>query len=145
MGEKSDNEYYVNSMVSGVWGHGHVTIAPCEAGSIFYTCGYSLKNLGDPDCFHMCSKRPYLGAGWLNRYHDDCVRNGFITIEGVKHSVPASYVRRAEPVFEMDALRDKRREAVRTLDPELLYQRSVGARSRELNLKAAAAAKRGDL
>lgn len=145
MGPRSDNEYYVNSMISGVWGNGHVTIAPCEAGSIFYTCGYSLKNLGDPECFHMQSKRPYLGAGWLGRFHDDCVRNGFVTIDGVKHAVPASYVRRPELELEMDELRSRKAEAVRTLDPEIRWQRRVTASARETNLKAAAAARRGDL
>lgn len=145
MGPKSPNEYYVNPLISDVWGNGHVTIAPCEPASVFYVCGYSLKNLGDPDCFHMCSRRPYIGAGWLREHHDDLVRNGFVTVDGVKHSPPASYLRRAEADLEMDELRARRAERVRQMGAEALAQRSLKARDREINYKAAAARRRGDL
>lgn len=144
-GAEHIGKYYVNLMLSEAWGHGHVTLAPAEPESIFYVCGYSLKNLGDPDCFHMVSKRPYIGAAWLRSHSDDLVRNGFSTIEGVKHAVPMPYLRRAEPELEMEALRDRRQEKVRTAPPEDAWRRRSGYRSREINLMAAAAARRGDL
>lgn len=144
-GAEHIGKYYVNGLISAIWGHGHVTIAPCEPDSIFYVCGYSLKNLGDPDCFHICSRRPYIGARWLNEFHGEVVQNGFVTINGIKHAVPDGYLRRGEVELDIELLKEKRQEAMRTQDPEIRWRKKDHARSREINMEAAAAARRGDL
>lgn len=145
MGPISPNEYYVNPMIDKFWGHGNCMIGPAEPGSIFYTTGYALKNFGDAECFHLASRRPFIGAEWLAKYYDDLVRCNCVTIDGNKHSIPAAYLRRMEYAGDFDVLRDRRRAHAENLTPEEIWSKREGARSRELNLKSAAAAARGDL
>jgi hypothetical protein len=130
--------YYTSKAVASAWPHGFHTLAPVEPASVFYVAGYQLKNLGQSDTFHLASKRPYIGSGWLAKYHDDIVRNGFVTIDGNKHPVPPSYLLRPEFALEFDALKDSRREYVRTLPPEAADYRRAAARNRERNLIARA-------
>lgn len=131
-----DGDYYTNPFLSEVWGNGFHTIAPLEPGSVFYTTGYTLKNLGQDDCFHLASKRPYIGSGWLERYHDDIVRNGFVTIEGKKMPVPPSYLLRPEFALEFDALKDERSQYFRTMGDDKRAERRERLRGKETNLKA---------
>lgn len=135
-------EYYTNPLVDEVWGNGFVTIAPCEPASVFYVAGYSLKNVGRSDCFHLASKRPYLGAGWLARYHDDIVRSGFVVIDGKKLPIPTAYLMRPEFALEFDALKDERREFVNSMTPDDKHLRRARSRGREANLAARVSFKR---
>lgn len=129
-------EYYTSAVLDETWGHGFVTLGSLEPGSAFYVAGYSLKNLDRDDCFHVASKRPYIGHGWLARYHDDIARNGFVTIGGTKMAVPKSYLLRPEFALEFDALRESRRLHVASMTPEEVQQRRESARARETNLRA---------
>lgn len=145
MGPRSQNQYYVNERLTREWGLGHVVLAPAEPGSIFYTCGYALKNVGAGDSFMVSSRVPYIGHGWLSRYVDDVIRLGYVTIGGIRHSIPRSYLLRPEFAIELDALRDRRREFVRCLDPAVRADRRSSLRGLEVNLAATAAAARGAL
>lgn len=127
--------YYTNSLVDEVWGNGFVTIAPVEPGSVFYTTGYAVKDVGRPDTFHLVSKRPYIGHGWLARYHDDIARNGFVTIEGKKAPIPRSYLLRPEFALEFDSLKEDRREFIEGLSPEDICARREALRNKERNLR----------
>lgn len=129
-------QYYTAPLLDETWGHGFVTIGALEAGSAFYVAGYSLKNLGDEDAFHCASKRPYIGHGWLAKYHDDIVRNGFVTIGGKRFTVPRSYLDRPEFRFEFDELRESRRAHIEAQTPAQIVARRESARSREINMLA---------
>lgn len=137
-----EGEYYTNPLLDEVWGKGHVTIAPCEPGSVFYVAGYSLKNIGVGDAFALQSRRPYIGAGWLQKYHDDIVRNGFVVIEGKRVPIPPAYLKRPELSLEMEPLIESRREFVRTASPDEAVRRRECARAKELNLAARIAHKK---
>lgn len=144
-GPKSENEYYLSPFLAKIWTHGNVLVAPCEGGSIFYTCGYALKNLDDPDAFHVCSRRPYIGHGWLAKYFDDISRNGFVTIDGIRRSVPKAYLVRKEFLIEFDALKDQRKVFISQLSPDDVWERRQARPGQEVNLVAAAQLRRGEL
>lgn len=131
-----DSKYYSNPLLTEAWGHGMVQLGACEPASVYYTTGYQLKDLSRPGTFHISSKRPYIGAGWLEKYHDDIVRNGFVTIDGQKRPVPRSYLLRPEFRFEFDALKEARRLQVENRTPDEVVAARDAARSREINLIA---------
>jgi hypothetical protein len=131
-----DSRYYSHAHLDEAWGRGIVQVARCEPASIFYVCGYQLKELGESDAFHLASRRPYIGHGWLAAYWDDIARNGFVTIDGVKRPVPRSYLDRPEFRFEFEDLKAHRRMVVEDRTPEQLVAVRDAARSREANLLA---------
>lgn len=131
-----DSKYYQNRMVSDCWGLGLVQIGKCEPASVYYVTGYQLKDLSQPGTFHLASKRPYIGHGWLQKYHDDIVRNGFVTIDGQRRPVPRSYLMRPEFRFEFDDLKAARRETVENRTPDEVVRLRESARAREENLIA---------
>lgn len=145
MGEKSQNPYYVSPWLSDIWGLGHVTIAPAEPATIFYTTGYTLKNVDRDDCFHIASRKPYIGSGWLEKYYDDISRNGFVTVEGKKVPVPVSYLKRPEFALEFQHIQLAKQEHVQGLSPEAIVSRRAGMRNREINLNARTQLKRREL
>lgn len=138
-------EYYVSPYLEAAWGLGNVMIAPAEAGAIFYTTGYQLKNMGDPECFYLSSRQPAIGAKWLAAYWDEVVRNGFVTIDGRKHPVPGAYMRSKRHGIEFDPLKDRRRVFVESMTAEERWQQREQASARQVNLEAAAAHARGEL
>lgn len=128
--------YYTHPLLDEVWGNGFVTIAPCEPASVFYVTGYTLKNLGQDDTFHLASKRPYIGHGWLAKYYSDISQNGFVTIDGRKLPVPRSYLDRPEFALEFDQLREERRQHIADMTPQDKWDRRAKMRAKEINLKA---------
>lgn len=142
MGEGSENGLYMNPWLTRMWKLGHVTIGRCEADSIFYTCGYSLKNVDQEDCFHVASRKPFVGAGWLEKYSDDIRRNGFVTIGGVKRMVPRSYLARPERQEEFADVRAARKAHVQSMTALEQWERRRSWRPKEANLIAASAASR---
>lgn len=132
----ANGEYYTSEKLSSYWGLGMAMCAPCEPASCFYTASYALKNLDDPDAFHISSRKPYLGHGWLSRYYDDISRNGFITIEGRKVAVPKSYLLRPEFALEFDQLKEKRKAYVNEMTPDQIVKRREAARGKETNMRA---------
>lgn len=142
MGDRSPKEYYVSPWLNRKWGFGHVTLAQADPAACFYVCGYALKNVGEPDAFHVMSRG--LGQKWLDKFHEDISQNNFITVDGVKHAVPAAYLARPERGVDFDHIKVARREYGRTLDPEVRWRARAAHRSREINIKASAALKRGD-
>lgn len=138
-------EYYVSPYLDNAWGLGNVMIAPAEAGAIFYTAGYQLKNLGDPDVFYVSSRRPAIGAKWLEAYWDDCVRCGFVTIDGRKHPIPGAYLRTKRFGVEFDPLRERRQAHIDALSGEQRWQSLVDRYPRAIQLQEQAALARGVL
>lgn len=136
---------YFSPFLTEAWGNGHCLVSPMETSRIFYTVGYTLKNLDDPDCFHLMSRKPYIGQGWLATYHDQLVRLGFVVIDGKKYAVPKSYLERKEFALELDALNDSRRAYMARMPVEERVRRRDVARSREINLSARVSRGKGDL
>lgn len=126
--------YYTSPLVDEVWGQGFVTLAPLEPGAAFYTAGYALKNSPESGAFYLASRRPYIGHGWLARYHDDIARTGHVVIDGKRLPIPRSYLLRPEYQLELELLKLSRREWVDSLTPEQVVRRRDVARSREANL-----------
>lgn len=52
----------------------------------------SLRNLDNPYC-SMCSKtRGGIGFDWFRKYYKDVLKIGYITIDGIKYSIPKYYL-----------------------------------------------------
>lgn len=121
-GAEKFGDYYINPLLTDIWGLGHVTCAPMEPATTFYVAGYTLKNAESDDCFHHASTRPYIGAGWLKPFYDDIVRTGCVVIDGRRFPVPASYLRRPEYAAEFEQLKLDRAEALRVQQPKTRQQ-----------------------
>jgi len=132
------NRTYTSPKVQQIWGFGSIQIAPADPDTCFYTSGYILKADGEDDSFHVQSTRPYIGAGWLEKYNDDIARNGFITLNGVKHTPPASYLRRAEYALEFDYIKTMRSAYVKNMPIDEVVTRRERARGKEINILAKA-------
>lgn len=87
-----DDSSYTQPDLARAWGHGFVSVAPVEFGSIAYVCGYVTKKVGDPDTFSRMSRNPGIGHDWLDRYYDDIVRTGFCVVNGREFPVPKRYL-----------------------------------------------------
>lgn len=133
-----ETAYYVSPYVSEVWGHGHVTLAPMQPGSIFYTAGYTLKNMDDPDTFQLSSRKPPIGDPWLSKFSDDPARLGFVTIEGKKFPIPPAYLERKAHLIEFEQIREKRRLHVANFAADHAYRSRASLRGREITLSQSA-------
>lgn len=145
VGYDPESKYYYNSQIQSIWSHGNVTLAPLVPASAFYTTGYTLKNAEDSDCFHIASKRPYIGHGWLAEHYENISRMGFCVVDGKKVPVPKSYLQRPEFALEFDHVRENRRDYVNNLSVDEVCKRREGLRHREINLEAASKLRRRDL
>lgn len=140
-----DNKYYTSPFLDDSWGNGFVTVAPVDAGACFYVAGYSLKNIGCDDSFHLASRRPPIGDGWLDKYYDNVARLGFITIEGKRVPLPKAYLSRERFGVEFDHIKENRKEYFRTLSPDDVWRNREVARPREKNLIARTGVKRSTI
>lgn len=141
----SDSTYYFSPYLTSTWSLGHVTLASCDPGAIFYTAGYSLKSAGQPDAFHIASRRPPIGDRWLDKFADDAVRNGFVTIEGKKYPIPPAYLERKRHAVEFDQVRERRRLHIESLPVDHAFRARSALRSRETTLSQAAARRGGSV
>lgn len=83
---------YTNGSLVDVWGKGLVSIAPVTMASVCYVCGYVNKKIDDLDTFSLMSRRPGIGHTWLDKYKDDILRTGVVSIEGRQYQVPKRYL-----------------------------------------------------
>jgi len=126
---------WTNPKIQTAWGWGSIMIKDATPEACFYAAGYMLKD-DKEDSFHLQSSRPGIGYGWLNKYSDDIARNGFVTVDGRKIPVPRAYLARPDHAMEFEALKDRRSEYIRTMDPEQRVQLREGYRGKEINLRA---------
>lgn len=80
--------HFISPDLSAIWGKGRCTTAPASFSTICYTVGYVAKKIGDPDSFHLMSRRPGLGSEYIARFEDDIRRSGAIVIEGREYPLP---------------------------------------------------------
>jgi len=126
-----DENLYTSPTLERFWGQGHVSIAPVTMASICYVCGYVMKKINDDDTFNLMSRRPGIGAEWLNKYKSDLVRTGSVTIEGREYPVPKRYLDWEQSHFE--ELKKQRLAFARSGDA---LEKRGALRNREKNRKA---------
>lgn len=131
---------YTHGDVVGAWGMGQISLAPVNMASICYVCGYVTKKMDDPDTFTLMSRRPGIGHTWLDRFSDDIVRTGVVTIEGRQYQVPKRYLDWCDEEFA--DLKKKRSAFARSLNNPSQSLRNFNDRiGREINLKSKNASK----
>lgn len=126
---------YTNQTLVDIWGKGHVSIAPVTMASICYVCGYVTKKIDDLDTFNLMSRRPGIGHTWLDKYSDDIVRTGVVSIEGRQYQVPKRYLAWEEDQFS--DLKKERAKHARSLNkPSQSLNNFNAQRGREIGLKS---------
>ena len=103
---KEGRELYTSKLITELWGNGQVLIANFEPAAAGYITKYMVKT--DPDKvdpgrrdyihngqrvqlepeFFIASRRPGIGAGWIEKFHGDVRRDGTIIIEGKPAPLP---------------------------------------------------------
>lgn len=132
---------YTHTDLAEKWGKGLVSIAPVTMASICYVCGYVNKKIDDLDTFNLMSRRPGIGHTWLDKFSDDILRTGVVSIEGRQYQVPKRYMEWDEEAFS--ALKKERAEYARSKNNSSQSLKNFyDQQGRELNLKNKAAAKK---
>lgn len=129
-----NSDLYTNPILADIWSKGLVSIGNVTMGSCCYVAGYVNKKIGDTDTFRLCSTRPAIGSGWLDRYKDDLIRTGHVVIEGKKLPVPIAYIRRYEEEFEQ--LKLERAKIFKDMPPEEALARRDGRDAKAINKRA---------
>jgi len=129
----NENLYTAESL-SKIWGLGMVSIAPVTMASICYVCGYVTKKINDPDTFNLMSRRPGIGAQFLEKYKEDLLRTSSVTIDGREYPIPKRYLLWDETSFAN--IKMERRKYAREKTKEDPMDRARAQRSREINIKA---------
>jgi hypothetical protein len=96
---------WVSDLASEFWGQGFVHIAPFNPETAAYVAGYTMKKLAvlDPRVRHLpppfalMSKRPGLGAEWIDRFQDDVFPCDEVVVQGrVAGKAPRYYDERVK-------------------------------------------------
>lgn len=141
-------ELYGNKIVEMIWQsgldrgdvkRGFISIGSVTMESIKYVAGYVVKQ-GNPvklpegaqDEFLQMSRKPGIGKGWLEKYKEQIINNGFVVIDGCKLDIPKQYMAWYEHEFE--EVKEKRKEKVKFFTDEQLRSKKINLRSK-LGLK----------
>lgn len=117
-----------------IWGYGTIDLARCETASCMYIGGYAAKKLGDKDTFCRQSRRPPIGYNWAKANLDNMIRLQRVTVDGVQNPIPTVYFKWFP--HELQSIKDKSELYIHGLTPEQVWNKRVGARSKELNIKS---------
>jgi len=134
-------QLYTNPTLTAIWGKGIISIAPVTMASICYVCGYVNKKIDDTDTFSLMSRRPGIGHNWLDKYSDDIVRTGVVSIEGRTYQIPKRYLTWEEDLFS-DLKKERAAYARSKNNPSQSLKNFNDQYGREKNLKSKAAAKK---
>lgn len=129
---KVNDKLYGNKALEAVWGHGNVVIAPVEFDAICYVAGYVCKKIGKDDGFQLMSRKPGIGKGWLDKYKQELINNGFVVIGGQRMNIPNQYMKWYEHEFE--EVKEKRKENAKSYTPEALAAKRANIKAK-LKLK----------
>lgn len=122
-----------------VWGKGNCIIGAVTLTSAEYVARYTIKKVnGDrledsllrgavnpvtgetpwrvSDEFLTMTKRPGLGASWLEKYHSDVFPSDFVVINGRKRSVPPFYLRQLAEIQRLRLVAERKRSARKHAD-----------------------------
>ena len=119
------NPLYTSESLDCVWGQGRCFIGELTFESAAYVARYVVKKItgaiaaehyhGLKPEFNTCSRRPGIGAGWIERYQSDVYRHDYLVLRGVKMRAPRSYDKRLDLVDPSLLERVKRRRRVNSL------------------------------
>lgn len=129
------DDLYSNKILEMIWKHGLVAIGRVTFDSICYVAGYVMKKMADStdeDLFRLMSRKPGIGKGWLDKYKQELINNGFAIIDGRKMEVPMQYLRWYE--FEFQDVKEQRKEKVRKYTRSQLASKRINLNSK-LGLK----------
>lgn len=127
-----NSQLYGNKYLEAVWKRGNVVVAPLSFDAICYVAGYVTKKMGKDDGFQLMSRKPGIGKGWLVKYKDELIRNGFVVIDGQKLNIPSQYMKWFEREFE--EVKEKRQENAKHYSWEELAAKRANIRAK-LKLK----------
>lgn len=102
---------YTSDELNLIWGMGHCTVGEVTFQSAAYVARYIMKKVTgdeaekhyeilDPDTgeiysrepeYTTMSRRPGIGKGWLEKYHDEVYPSDFIVVNGVRMQPPKYY------------------------------------------------------
>lgn len=126
---------YTHQSLTECWRRGFISVAPVTMASICYVCGYVNKKMDDHDTFNLMSRRPGIGHDWLNRFGDDIVRTGIVSIDGQSYQVPKRYLDWDEDAFAQ--LKKERAAYARSKNnPSQSLNNFRAQNARESNLRA---------
>lgn len=129
---KINEELYGNKILESIWGLGNVVVAPVSFNAICYVAGYVCKKMGKDDGFQLMSRKPGIGKGWLDKYKQELIDNGFVVIDGQKLNIPNQYMKWYEREFE--EVKEKRKENCKNYKWEQLENKRANIRAK-LKLK----------
>jgi hypothetical protein len=132
---RAGNQQWISALLTRLWGKGHVTFQSFSDGAAEYCARYQTQKLtgrmeaeqlmrADADGvvglvepeFHLCSRRPGIGASFYERYGADVRRCDFVVFDGRRMPVPA-YYDKLTGVVDPDLLSElKARRELRALD-----------------------------
>jgi len=142
--KKRGNALYTSPRLSRLWTHGYVTVGELTWQSAAYCARYIMKKRGGPQAaahyrgrkpeYTTMSRRPGIGASWIQKYHSDVYPHDEVVHDGQKFRPPRFY----DMTLDEDVLveyKEKRRLAAlahsKDLTPERLRVREKCQEARE--------------
>lgn len=140
---KLGDVYYNSPTLEHKWGHGFVVVGELTPESAAYTARYVQKKAGDQSIdfkklgveleFLRMSRRPGIGAGYLEKYCDEIYDVGRVQLPGGATVAPGRYfdAKAKDLGVEIEAIKERRRAVVKaTSDPfkdplSLRYRREL--------------------
>lgn len=121
---QSGSRQFVSELLNTIWKKGFATIGEVTEASCHYVAGYLQKKLNkeELECgkkwiplgyyvepeFALMSRRPGIGAYWLDRYESD-IKKDYIVVEGKRTGVPRYYretlKERSPVIYEQNRLK----------------------------------------
>lgn len=102
---KCGKDLYESDTLTKLWPYGANRIGAVTPASAAYVAKYQMKSRNidhiTPDGevlqrpFLRMSRRPGIGAGWLEKYSDD-LQHGYLVANGVKRKIPRAYIKRLQ-------------------------------------------------
>lgn len=154
--KNQDNQpLYTSDTLTSLWSHGHATTADLSFASAAYIARYCVKKItGDKAADHYfryspvtgrmhnvrpefatMSRRPGLGAGWMEQFKGDVFPSGFIVVNGVPQAPPRFYRDRLSEA-ERDELKRVARRRARPRSESTDARRYVRAQVRDARIKS---------
>ena len=113
--------YHESETLKEIWPYGQHRIGAVTGASANYVAQYTLKKVGRVHCnldgevmeapFLRVSTKPYLGAGWIERFAYD-LRHGYLVTDGKQGRVPRRYrnkVQETDPALHEELVENARR------------------------------------
>lgn len=108
---------YRSSLLEKEWGKGFATIGNLDYASAAYLAGYMVKKLGTRSRFRydgktpefsIMSRRPGIGAAWIDKYQDEVYRDDTVMINGLQIRPPKYYDSKYKGIEELKLERMKK-------------------------------------